>query len=55
MQPAEPNDVLEDERERVPSSLAEEGVRKGDLNVGVLRDELDALLHNREQVARIAQ
>ena len=55
VQPAERRHVLDDEREGVPSGLAEPVVSEGDLNVGVLRDKLDALLEQPEQVARVAE
>ena len=44
VQPTEPVHILEDEGKGVPSGLAEPGIAEGDLDVGVLCDELDALL-----------
>ena len=55
VQPAERRHVLDDEREGVPRRLAEPVVGEGDLNVGVLRDKLDALLEQPEQIARVAE
>ena len=55
MKPAESVHILENEGKGVPSGLAEPGIAKGDLDVGVLRDELDALLKNPQAVARVAK
>lgn len=55
MEPAEASHVLQDQSEGVPGSLAEEGVSEGDLDVCILRDELDALFHDPEEVAREAE
>ena len=55
VKPAEPVHILEDEGKGVPSGLAEEGVAEGDLDVGVLGDELDALLKEPQAVARVAK
>lgn len=43
VQPAESSHVFDDEGEGVPGGHAEVFVGEGDLDVGVLSDELDAL------------
>lgn len=47
--------ILQDQSECIPSSLAEESVAQGDLDIGVASDELDALFENPEQVRRVAE
>ena len=54
-EPSETGDVLQDEGKSVPGGLAEEGVGEGNLDVGVLSDELDALLEEPQAVASDAE
>ena len=55
MQPTEPVHVLEDEGEGIQGRLAEKDIGEGDLDVGILSDELNALLEEPKAVARVAK
>jgi hypothetical protein len=55
VEPSETGNILQDKGESLPGGLAEEGVGEGDLDVGIVSNELDAFLEDPQQVTGDAE